>query len=84
MELRNYWGLPAECLFQNADPDWLLTLLGKLSEETAKTLLLFWRAWFLQNDVMHGKGTATVKGSVEFLTSYATTLNISKQAAEVT
>jgi hypothetical protein len=82
MELKNYWGLPAECLFQIADPDWLLTLLGNLSEEeTAKTLLLFWRAWFLRNDVMHEKGTTMVKGSVDFLTSYATTLNITKHAA---
>jgi hypothetical protein len=63
MELRNYWALPAEGLLQNEDHEWLLTLLGKLSEEEiAKTLLLFWRTCFLRNDVMYRKcNTPSIK-----------------------
>jgi hypothetical protein len=80
-ELRNHWCLPDECYAQWTGPDWLLTLMSMLSQDqVTKTLLLLWRAWFLRNDAIHGKGTTTVNALVEFLTSYAATLNIATQA----
>jgi hypothetical protein len=56
-------------------------LLSVLDKETkAKTLLLLWCACHLRNDIMHGKGLATVQGSSDFLTSYAISLNSTGQA----
>jgi hypothetical protein len=58
--------------------EWLLMLLSSVNKDSkARILLLLWHAWFLRNDVTHGKGLATVKGSTEFLLSYASTLHIS-------
>lgn len=52
-------------------PDWLLVLLDSLnSSDKARVLYLLWRAWFLRNDMIHGKGTATIAESVSFLVNY--------------
>jgi hypothetical protein len=42
-------------------------------------LLVLWSAWHHHNDIMHGKGQATIRGSVAFLTSYACSLNLAGQ-----
>jgi hypothetical protein len=39
-------------------------------------LLLLWRVWHRRNDIMHGKGKASIDGSVEFLKNYATSLKL--------
>jgi hypothetical protein len=39
-------------------------------------MLILWRAWFLREDIVHGKGKATVKDSVFFLKNYNQNLNI--------
>jgi hypothetical protein len=71
-EMRKVWNLPIEEEFRFTGRDWLLVLLSKLSKvEQGHVLLLLWRAWFLRNDIIHDKGTATIKQSVEFLKSYA-------------
>jgi ribonuclease HI len=46
------------------------------TEIKAKILLTFWRAWHLHNDMVHGKGTASVTGSVKFLLSYSESLGL--------
>jgi hypothetical protein len=52
--------------------DWLLLLLDSVNREMgAYILLMFWRAWFLRNDVMHGKGNVSIGASVGYLTAYA-------------
>jgi hypothetical protein len=52
-------------------------VLNLVSKDTkAKVILLMRRAWHLRNDIVHGKGLATVSRSAEFLTSYAKSLNI--------
>jgi hypothetical protein len=67
-ELRKYWDLPDELQFQKKGPEWLLLLLNSAEKKVAvKIRLLFWRAWFLRNDVVHGKGTSSAKGSASFL-----------------
>jgi hypothetical protein len=69
--------LPDEKQFQVRGPDWLLLLLDSVSRATgAHILLLFWRAWHLRNDSVHGKGTGSVMGSANFLTSYSDSLQI--------
>jgi hypothetical protein len=66
---------------QHDGHNWLLTLLSTLSKEAVgKTLLLFWRSWYMRNDVIHGSSKATVKGSVNFLTSYISALSFADHA----
>jgi hypothetical protein len=79
-EMRKHWVLPDEHRFEYTGPDWLLHLLGMVSkDEKNNTMFLLWRAWFLRNDIMHGKGKASIRRSVEFLTSYAYSLNLAGQ-----
>jgi hypothetical protein len=54
---------------------WPLHLLSSLDDDSRdKTLLLFWRAWHHRNDVMHGKGRASIAESVEFLKRYVVSI----------
>jgi hypothetical protein len=79
--MRMHWVLPDESRFVYTGPNWLLHLLNIASEdERNNTLLPLWRAWFLRNDFMHGKGKASIRSSVEFLKSYAHSLNFAGQS----
>jgi hypothetical protein len=42
----------------------------------SKILLLLWRSWHLQSDIIHDLGKASVEGSVAFLLSYAESLDL--------
>ncbi|CAH9104394.1 unnamed protein product [Cuscuta epithymum] len=69
--MRPYWNLPPENYFRRSGPEWFLNLLNGMDSLTrARILFIFWRAWHLRNDVVHGKGDAKVSASVEFLRSY--------------
>jgi hypothetical protein len=49
----------------------LLLLLESVNEETGeRILMLFWWAWFLRNDIVHGSGTGSIIGSAKFLVNY--------------
>jgi hypothetical protein len=75
--LRKNWELPMEEQLRWTGPDWLLLLPSSIRAEIkAKMLLLLWRAWHLHNDTVHGKGTASITGSVKFLTSYCVSLGL--------
>jgi hypothetical protein len=57
-----------------------MLLLSSVDEDMrAKVLLLLWRVWYIQNDIMHRKGIASVAGSVEFLKFYKESLGIVEQ-----
>jgi hypothetical protein len=76
-ELRATWYLPDEEQFQASRPDWLLLLLNSVDRTIgAHNLLLFWRAWHLRNNIVHGKGTGSVVASANFLTSYSESLQV--------
>jgi hypothetical protein len=76
-EMRKHWDLPKEEMFRYTGPDWLILLLRVLDEDTkAITLLLFWRVWHHRNDIIHGKGKASIGGSAEFLKSYVVSLKL--------
>lgn len=69
--LREHWTLPDESLFSMTGPDWLLVLLDRLSsEKKAQVLYLLWRAWYIRNEVVHGKGNVPITDSVRFLINY--------------
>jgi hypothetical protein len=76
-EMRKIWNLPSEKEFHYTGKDWILLLLAKLNKkEQGQVLLLLWRAWFLRDDIIHEKGTATIKQSVDFLKSYAVEISL--------
>jgi hypothetical protein len=76
-EMRKIWNLPSEKEFHYTGKDWLLLLLAKLNKkEQGQVLLLLWRAWFLRDDIIHEKGMATIKQSVDFLKSYAVEISL--------
>lgn len=69
--MRKSWSLPSEQEFSFTDLDWLQCLLDSCSVTTRdRTLLLFWRAWFLWEDCVHGKGSASVCVSADFIRRY--------------
>jgi hypothetical protein len=79
-EMRKHWLLPDEAQFRYTGPDWLILLLDSVDKETrAQILFLLWRAWYLRNDIIHGKGTTSIVGSGKFLTSYMESLGIASQ-----
>jgi hypothetical protein len=56
-EMRRHWTLPTKELLHYTGPAWLLLLLQELNEDQrAKIMMVFWRAWHLRNDIIHGKG----------------------------
>jgi hypothetical protein len=70
-ELRDKWLLPDESHSKFGGTDWVLLLLTSVRKEVGAHIpLVSWRAWHLRNDVVHGKGMASILGSVSFLTSY--------------
>jgi hypothetical protein len=80
-EMREYWELPGEEWFQYTGPDWLLHLISSVdSEARAKILLILWRAWYIRNDITHGKGTTTITGSAHFLKAYVESLGLVARA----
>jgi hypothetical protein len=67
-KLRVVWALLKEEDFRCTRSDWLLLLLDKVDDATrARVLLLFWRAWSLRNNVMHGDGACMVMSFAKFL-----------------
>jgi hypothetical protein len=48
----------------------------------AKVLLLFWRAWHLRNDMIHGDGKGFVVGSALFLVSYVNSLRLAEMGVQ--
>lgn len=76
-ELRKDWVLPEEEWFNDSGPEWLLVPLNSVSKEIGGHILpMFWRAWHLRNNIIHGKGTGSVVGSARFLLSYSESLNL--------
>jgi hypothetical protein len=76
-ELRVVWALPKVEDFRCTGPDWLLLLLDRADDTTrAQVLLLFWWAWHLRNNVMHGDGVCTVTGSAKFLELLADSMDL--------
>jgi hypothetical protein len=56
-EMRSVRLLSGEEQFWHSGSNWLVLLLSSVSKDMgARILLLFWRAWHLRNDLVHGDG----------------------------
>ena len=69
------WRLPAEEKLTFTGHDWVLVLLDSLNQDLrSKMMFIWWRAWHHRNDVIFGKGDASVHNSIGFLQNYLATL----------
>ena len=69
--MRHEWSLPDEEQFKSLSKEkplgWILDL-GV--DEGARVLLLFWRTWYIRNNVTHPTDKLSVEGSARFLAKY--------------
>jgi hypothetical protein len=64
------WNLPDEHRFKYTGHDWMIVLLSQVNEQMrAKFLLLWWRTWHLQNNVIFDDGKCKIEQSSIFLQS---------------
>ena len=73
--MRLRWCLPAERELKFTGPEWLHGIVDTQPvEQVACLLLIFWRAWFIRNELTHSNKKLSLKGSVSFLENYWETL----------
>ena len=69
--MRHEWSLPDEEQFKSLSKEkplgWILDL-GV--DEGARVLLLFWRTWYIRNNLTHTTDKLSVEGSARFLAKY--------------
>ena len=69
------WKLPKLKRINNTGQDWLFHVLSSINDDTrSRLLMLFWRIWFLRNEIVHSKPLPPMDASVHFLTSYLASL----------
>jgi hypothetical protein len=74
--MRDFWDLPEEENFRKTGDVWLLILLNNSPKDMHQAILIvLWRSWFLRDNIVHGKGEATIDQSVRFLLSYVHIIN---------
>lgn len=65
------WALPERSSITPAGRDRFLHLLSNLQEnERVRIMMLFWRIWYVRNEMVHSKQPPPVDVSVRFLASY--------------
>jgi hypothetical protein len=70
-EIRKEWKIPGEEELNWSGPLWLLLLSDRFDVATNSRLaLLFWRTWFVRNEVVHNGRWIWVSGSIAFLQDY--------------
>uniref|UniRef100_A0A453AW05 Reverse transcriptase zinc-binding domain-containing protein n=1 Tax=Aegilops tauschii subsp. strangulata TaxID=200361 RepID=A0A453AW05_AEGTS len=70
------WNLPSRTMLKHVGPDWFIHLLAETNEEgRAFVMMLFWRIWFVRNELVHHKRPPPMEVSVCFLSSYLSSLS---------
>ena len=68
--------LPSRTTLKHVGPDWFIHLLAETKEEgRALVMMLFWRIWFVRNELVHHKRPPPMEVSVRFLSSYLSSLS---------
>ena len=69
------WPMPKVEDIINTGPEWLFSLLEPLSETTRMVVLMtMWRAWYVRNEITHGKAPPPTEASRRFLHGYINSL----------
>ena len=75
LNMAKVWNLPRLQTITNCGKEWLLQLLAPRSDmEWCMILLVFWRAWYTRNEVVHYKPVPQMDVSVRYLQSYLASL----------
>jgi hypothetical protein len=81
--MKEVWDLPPDALLKPTSKEWLLHLLGSLTEmQRAMTLMTLWRIWYAHNELTHGRPAPPIEGSRRFLVGYLNSLLMIKQFPE--
>ena len=71
LRMAKVWRLPQLQSIVNCGREWLLQVLAPMSDiERCMILLVFWRSWYIRNEVVHHKPALQMEVSVRFLQSY--------------
>ena len=69
------WRLPNIETFIPTGKEWLLHALANLSDlERCVLLMIFWRGWYVRNELVHSKPAPPMDVSIRFLQSYMESL----------
>ena len=76
--IRESWNLPPESMLAFNGPEWLLLLIDRLDTQAAAQLvLIFWRAWFIRNELTHEGRWSPIQKSITL-----TSLHLNVEADE--
>lgn len=69
------WFLPDVSLIKSTGPDWFIQYICEVDESTrVRLVMLFWRIWYVRNELVHFKPAPPLDVSVRFLSSYLSSL----------
>lgn len=75
LSLARVWNLPDLHTMVNNGREWLLHVLAPLSDiSRMMILMIFWRTWFIRNELVHCKPAPPMDVSVRFLQGYVDSL----------
>ena len=76
--IRESWNLPPESMLAFNGPEWLSLLIDRLDTQAAAQLvLIFWRAWFIRNELTHEGRWSPIQKSITL-----TSLHLNVEADE--
>lgn len=67
------WSLPERTSIKHTGSDWFFIFLSELQEDV-RIMLLFWRIWYVRNEMVHDKTPPPEDVSFRFLVSYLSSL----------
>lgn len=75
LAMAKVWQLPDLHTILNNGKEWLLHVLSPLNEVgRLMVLLIFWRSWFVRNELVHNKPALSMEASIRFFRSYLDSL----------
>lgn len=71
LAMSKVWTLPAMELLIPNGKEWLLLALAPLNDvQRSMMLLIFWRSWYVRNELVHHKPAPSMDVSIRFLQNY--------------
>ncbi|XP_037480771.1 uncharacterized protein LOC119358225 [Triticum dicoccoides] len=75
LAMAKVWMIPEIESIEHNGKEWLLHVLEPLNDVgRMMVLMIFWRSWFVRNEVVHCKPAPSMEASIRFLRSYVDSL----------
>lgn len=75
LAMAKVWMIPEIESIEHNGKEWLLHVLESLNDVgRMMVLMIFWRSWFVRNEVVHYKPAPSMEASIRFLRSYVDSL----------